>query len=285
LEKRILEDLQQSGFPLEVRVALAFSQKGWNVGHQAIYVDEDERRAKYVDILAHKGVDKSFGRFERLTVTLVCECKKTENPWVFYTPPFTPLEFQFGLQQLFALRYMKVASFPNWGQAELPILLKSHYLTEEPLERFAEAYHVSWLKEDVDRDDHQQKPSKKRKFEGPDQISNAINQVLKATNHNLVSIQQLLSKVHPIAICGLFYPVIVVDGPMYEYGLNSEGNAELRSVSYLKCRASIIGQEPMHAALTKADPTTREFLIDIVREQKLGEYITSLDKEIESITK
>src|SRR3989442_6390426 len=159
------------------------------------------------------------------------------------------------------------------------------YITEDPQERFAGPSHVSWLKEDVERDAQQQNPSKKTMFEGRDQISNDINQGLKATSHNLVSIQQLLSKVHPIAICGLFYPVIVVDGPMYEYGLNSEGNAELRSVSYLKCRASIIGQEPMHAALTKADPTTREFLIDIVREQKLGEYITSLDKEIESITK
>src|SRR6266849_6251 len=87
----ILADILRSGFPLEIYAGSKFSAAGWNVRHQGIFRDSDERIAKYIDLSASKLVIRNFGRFDRLTITVVCECKKSEKPWVFYTPPSTEL--------------------------------------------------------------------------------------------------------------------------------------------------------------------------------------------------
>lgn len=86
LHKKLLEDLEKSGFAAEMHAIQAIRQAGWNSSGSGIYFDRDESITRTIDITA--------SRFARnyeigdggvlLEYHLFIEVKKTERPWVVF---------------------------------------------------------------------------------------------------------------------------------------------------------------------------------------------------------
>jgi len=146
LIEKIAVDMRRSGFPLEIEVGSQLSNRSWTTRHQAIFRDEDENKPRHIDIVAHKVIDGTFYQFNRLNYTIVCECKKSEKPWVFYAPPSDIL----CEKDLATLFYLKHVSWPSLSPRELvgiTPLLQNHYVSKEPIERLAQAHYVAFSKD------------------------------------------------------------------------------------------------------------------------------------------
>ena len=98
-ERRILDDIKKTGYPLEMDVTRQFMEKGWSVFPEYIYSDESTGKLRTIDILAIRFFEHPPEKWtEKLTVffgglksywlpILLVEFKTSENPWVFFTTP------------------------------------------------------------------------------------------------------------------------------------------------------------------------------------------------------
>ncbi|MBU7007736.1 hypothetical protein [Phosphitispora fastidiosa] len=89
--EKIKNEIEKTGFPLELRVADLLQGKDYYVAHSLYYVDEDEGKAREVDLRALKNAfTYNSDQSVRTTVRncLIVECKKSASkPWVFLTSP------------------------------------------------------------------------------------------------------------------------------------------------------------------------------------------------------
>ena len=91
LENKILEELRKTGYPTEIVTASIMQNRGWGVLHNPSYLDDIELRSREFDVRAYRQwrVEALPEATNSLTigVYLVCESKKSEKPWVFFTTP------------------------------------------------------------------------------------------------------------------------------------------------------------------------------------------------------
>lgn len=79
-EKKLSKWLMETGFPLEMRVALALSRTGFDVQQSYIYPDPESGKGREIDVIA------SYPDFiGRVQVSYVFECKASKNPWIVFT--------------------------------------------------------------------------------------------------------------------------------------------------------------------------------------------------------
>jgi hypothetical protein len=86
LRKKLLKDLDKSGFAAEMRTIQAIRRAGWTCSGAAAYFDRDERITRTVDARAYQllrnwkvgdgGVDLEYHLF--------IEVKKSERPWIVF---------------------------------------------------------------------------------------------------------------------------------------------------------------------------------------------------------
>lgn len=84
LNKKIVNDLKHSGFPLEIECTSILRKEDWDVTNQVCYIDLETKELRTVDIKARlsRWGEKSRARME---VNLMIECKRSKNPWIFYS--------------------------------------------------------------------------------------------------------------------------------------------------------------------------------------------------------
>jgi len=83
-EEKILSDLERSGYPLEINATSILESNGWNVINQEGYFDLESNKWRTIDIIATKNIAlPSLSAYERLHISLIIECKKSDKPWVF----------------------------------------------------------------------------------------------------------------------------------------------------------------------------------------------------------
>jgi hypothetical protein len=87
LEKDILHELEKTGYPTEVVSSSILQQHGWGVTHNPSYRDDLEGGNREYDIRVYKSWKYSISKEDNkpLDVFLLIECKKSEQPWVFFT--------------------------------------------------------------------------------------------------------------------------------------------------------------------------------------------------------
>jgi len=91
LYKKILEQIDKTGFPLELRVSKFLRDNDYIVSNNLYYVDLDEGKGREIDIKANKNYlfeDKEMQYYVRNLFFI--ECKKSKNkPWVIFTSQHT----------------------------------------------------------------------------------------------------------------------------------------------------------------------------------------------------
>lgn len=80
MKNKIMEWLEEQGYPLEMRVASAFRDKGFEVRQSQYYADPDDGNFREIDIVA------TAPDFYGITnVDFVIECKTSKKPWIIFT--------------------------------------------------------------------------------------------------------------------------------------------------------------------------------------------------------
>jgi hypothetical protein len=86
LDKKIIEWLEQQGYPLEMRVAKAFIDVGVSVSLSDYYIDPESDTPREIDIVAGSQ-DGEYADYFMFSVEFAIECKKTSFPWVLFVKP------------------------------------------------------------------------------------------------------------------------------------------------------------------------------------------------------
>lgn len=92
LIKKIIDDLEKSGFSTELQARRIFQDSGWSVNAGYGYLDKDENKSREIDILATKvKSSKHNGKsFVHSEFHVCAEVKKTEKPWVVFDQQTNP---------------------------------------------------------------------------------------------------------------------------------------------------------------------------------------------------
>ena len=239
--------------PLEVVARTTFEKRGWEVRSQLFFYDKEQDTSRYVDLAAIKAIDKNFLKFKRLNYTIVAECKKSDKPWVFYTPStkFLTDEWDFA-----TLAYVRpFSNLPLEPKEVLKFLKKNHYVSDKPVDRYAVASYVP--------------------FNADDQIFKATNQVLKGLQHQMEWFQQVTKDTSVPPILVVYYPAIIFDGNMFEYVLDNKEEPKLTQTNYVKYDVTY--------HLRSKPSESESFLIDVITKEFLGEYITMIEREMETL--
>lgn len=97
LERKILEEISKTGFPLELRISELLNNMGYYVANNLYYVDRDEDKGREIDLRALKNYDfKIENKPYFVRHCLLIECKKSsKKPWVIFTSPETSYDSEY----------------------------------------------------------------------------------------------------------------------------------------------------------------------------------------------
>src|SRR5258708_26236343 len=88
MDKFTIEEInnavQKTGFLFEQNIASAIENANFDVITNYAYLDTDEGKSREVDIVAHKQMFEIKDRNIRGVCYLICECKDSDNPMVFF---------------------------------------------------------------------------------------------------------------------------------------------------------------------------------------------------------
>src|SRR6266487_4258409 len=98
-ETNLLEDINKTGFPLELRVSHELLTRGYYVENNVYYIDKDEQKGREIEISALKNSQSGPRQKppEWVRNRLLIECKKAqpEKPRVIFTSPVTAFDSYF----------------------------------------------------------------------------------------------------------------------------------------------------------------------------------------------
>lgn len=191
LQDRVAKWLGSQGYPLEMTVAASLQRAGFQVFQSDYYVDPESEALREIDIVAHlqREIDELLVR-----LTLVVECKASrEKPWVLFTSSRTVLAKPASVVQRAASRIghsllMKLA----WrkGIQVLPLFDLGKRCAYGLTQAFTSGADVT--------------------FSAAMTAGKAANAQVKEADAAAVQGE----------FCEIIFPVIVVDGKLYEYYLS-----------------------------------------------------------------
>jgi hypothetical protein len=87
LTNKLLEDIEKTGFPSELKVARAFLANGLQVGQNEHYIDYDDNKGREIDISGVQLAMSSVGEIRYAALELIyAEVKRSlSKPWVIFT--------------------------------------------------------------------------------------------------------------------------------------------------------------------------------------------------------
>ncbi len=109
--EKVTKEVEKTGFPLELWAASILNTRGYHIAHGLHYLDRDENVSREIDLRVLRNVKKEepTGYSKKLwfRYSLVIECKKLANPWVFLVSPSNAYDPSFKNQLVGGLKEVK----------------------------------------------------------------------------------------------------------------------------------------------------------------------------------
>jgi hypothetical protein len=194
LQAKVLAWLEKTGFPLEMAAADAFRRASFEVRQSSIYADPETEKGREIDVLASD--PDWIGAVE---ISFVVECKSSSKPWVVLTSDDALANYN---------RFHAFAAMTT--SARDALIDKSPHLECMPyIERPSEGGYGF----------------RQALLDGADPAYTAAMNVIKGC----AGIARVSEKkaYKPLSIV---FPVIVVDSPLFECRLQSDGQLALTEV-------------------------------------------------------
>jgi hypothetical protein len=255
LKRRLLEEIRKTGYPLEMVTAVMLERRGWLVWSSPVYLDEDEGKGREIDVKAVRYVSGSpslqLGG-PAVQAVLMLECKKSENPWVFFVRTEA-------YRQPWATELHCVSPVPNllpYILVERPVVTMEwltanhHYFSDS---RLARTYF---------------EPFRKNTEKRSQSIYAAASCATKACLYEL-------RRFGPTIINHTFvYPVIVFDGPLFEATVASNDAPILTAARHVRLAFNYIPKSPAEAQWAR---DALPFIVDVITRQCLEDYIAMVE--------
>jgi hypothetical protein len=248
LEKqKIIDEIERTGFPLELRVSKLLQDRAYVVEHNIYYIDKDENKGREIEIVASTLSQTSHsvvGRGpESVQLHLVVECKRSAHPWVVFTSPLTPSD-----QELRTFKYKGLHSIENIPPQFMNPIFERHP-TWSGLRRGRNYVQVRFGD----------------KGEVNAEITKAITTVVKA------AVEMHADKA-PGQTVQLFQPVVVLDGQLFEAYLNPQHTISLEQQSWL----------PVSFAYQSPSYTRQRLTVVIVQETHFWGFLDRMNSFLEA---
>lgn len=82
-KEEILNAVNASGYLFEQEIGSILEKNEFHIKTNAAFKDKDEETSREIDVLGYKRVYWNEERKISLGITIICECKKNQNPFVF----------------------------------------------------------------------------------------------------------------------------------------------------------------------------------------------------------
>ena len=249
--KKLLDDVEKTGFPLELRVASALVDHGYLVEHNVYYVDQDEQKGREIEISALKNSQN----VERSAVPgwvrhrLLVECKKSSTrPWVIFTSPATRYD-----SELTHLKQSGLNPSALLTETDLELVISRHPFWQMP--RRGRSYYEAFRNKNDDA--------------ASDTIFRALTTTVKATIATMATVGPGGGTVR--GDVSFYYPLVVLDGELYEGYLGSQQQIELVAQPCI----------PISFRYESAKYPKGRFTVPVVQEGYLGRFLGYLDGVLE----
>ena len=276
-ERKILEELEKTGYPLEVDVSDALLENGWLIVPQYVTHDQHTGKLRTLDVWAARPFAKA-GKMARMLV----ECKKSIKPWVFFqsgnlwrdvtllqqkkTIPLTHLSYV-GMtplslfQSFFDLEQINLASEkPSQVPTQLQELLQTSFQKIHFFDRSLPIAHSCYV-------------AHRKGSKTADAFQKALYQLRAAASE--LAFAPFYASV---------FEVVVVRGDLYEFD-KIEGKKQLHPVNHVLFYTEYLQQtEYEDEYITPANlKVVPPFTVDVVKDTYFAEYLRIISKDMECL--
>lgn len=241
-KKNIIEEINKTGFPLELRVSKFLQDNGYHVANNLYYIDQDEGKGREVDMRALKNFRFNVeGKSYFIRHCFLIECKRSkEKPWVVFSSPQTVYD-----RRRFFLQCRGVKTTTKWEDYGVPKKLeKIHPFSK--YERRGRSFF---------------EPFKNDK--GGVTIYKSLITSVKAS----IAMRNNEFGAGAKGNACIYYPVIVFDGKLHEAFLDDENNIIDQEVDSVI--VSFYYESPKYK--------DERFLVPIVTERSFPTFCSDLD--------
>jgi len=248
IESRIINEINKSGFPLELRVTELLRSRGYSTDQSVYFVDNDEGKGREFDIYSRKisfQKKKKQNWFAENIFTI--ECKKSDKPWVIFTSPKDGDDDNIFDYDMMAEVNLEI---PVWSVETI------WQTVIEPINEVSPLF------------DH---PRHGRTYFIPFTNSEAGDAIYKALTTSVKAAVAIKDKGRFGGHClSFYYPTIVLQGRLFESYLEN-GNSQLSEVEIL----------PVRFTYQSAQYNPIRYIVPIVTEKALKKYLESLEKVLD----
>lgn len=257
-KKKILDDIKRTGFVAELNVASVFLKNSWLVNHNSSYLDKDQEKSREIDLVAQKfDFEPRYG-FRQDFYTAI-EVKSSKKPWIIFTGTRSE-KLTSEWASLFSIKNLLLIK--HLGSHEI----QTNFMRAGQ-ERIGTAFHEAF-----------KSPNQ------PSQIFDAVISVCKAVTFMKDNFEQIKGVVENTPynpkeyhFLGVFVPLIIVDGELYEAFLDNAGEVVLEERKYIPLRFSYSSPKYNLQSSLFDSSSNLTYFPDIVTYNGLNEYLQMLD--------
>lgn len=202
LDNKILKWINKGGFPLELKAIKILKNIGYSIGQSINYLDSQTNNPREIDIMAYKyyKLNNTW-----LTITLTIECKYSpDKPWI----GFSSIDNRFDIKDTIVHRFSNKVGKDYLNELVNDDLVKSLLLFKT---------------EDL------------RCFNVTRAFSDNLDMAYSATTSVINATQAFVNKANKLKrIIRIFFPIVLVDGLIYNCFLNEQDEIEIKKEGMLK---------------------------------------------------
>lgn len=300
--EKIKKDILKAGLPLELEISEILKQNEWRVDNQSHYYDEQTGKAREIDIVASKSFKPKHSQiYDRVSVNLIIECKKSSKPWIFYAvekginssfPTSNKLAFiNFVLYVKHWVKLKEEQKELTKEPATLPyekdVMKKAlQFFFEQINELGSMVHYYNKFGNEIGIIPYVAF-TKKGDNSGRDDLFEAKNQVIKALIYEIDQ-HQSTPNIMNQSTMGLVYPIIVLDGKLYK--CVKKGDFRVIPIKYIQYKTTHLRSKDQKIYFNLPSEVKEVFyrgadtyLIEIVKKEFFTNFLKIVEKEIENL--
>jgi len=236
LTSKIHAWLDKHGYPLEMRVARAFRDAGFEVSSSEYYIDRDEQKPREIDVLASLSTTMQGLQFQ---ITYVVECKSPkDSPWVCFRSNDRARESSVGFLSRLATREAR--------RALIELSVRPDVTTTQLLGL---------------PDQHAYGVTNALKENNKDIPYGAIRAARGAAEALVAYIDRMQAPPEPISYASIVFPLLVTSAPLFTASLAPSGDVEVR--------------EAEHETILRVGFDTPYAIVEVVTSSALPKFIAA----------
>lgn len=222
LKKRIIADIQKTGFPSELKVAAILKKDNWTIEQNGTYLDYETNQSREIDIKAYKLFSEEKSKFY-FFVHLIIEVKKIDTrPWIF----FVRENISKPVLNFIGPGYSQIITDENFRNRFLPARQLMELFPRNEEDAIGTAYYDAF-----------------KAVDEPSKIYGALLSAIKGAFHEAKISEgesKKEEKFNPeeIIYLNIFMPIVILDGLMFKASLNDDETVNLEETNYVPIEIS-----------------------------------------------